>query len=358
MDDEITPEASVTGKKRTRMVRSYPNYTLEDSLAIARTIHESNAGLPFDRKLLARALGTTATSSGFTMKLNSSAKYGLTQGGYNDASISITARGESIVAPTGDDERRRALIEAATQPDVFENFYRMLNGKRLPEDTYAQNVLQRELGIPPELTDECLGIIKANGRYVGILRNEGDSAYVELDQKAKSSAPPSHEKPQSDDESEPGPIGQQAETNQSQRTTGGIFIGHSGTATSIAKYVSTLFEKFGIPCGAADSDTPETGWLVSARVSSIMRDCSAAILILPEDSENGDNESAQSILYQLGAASVLYGERIVILKPAGVELDPALAAIPFVEYQSENLDTLGLPLLNRLHQTGIVRVTL
>ena len=41
-----------------------------------------------------------------------------------------------------------------------------------PDDTHAENLLQREVGIAPELTTECLGILRANGLYTGIL--EGD----------------------------------------------------------------------------------------------------------------------------------------------------------------------------------------
>ena len=75
------------------MVRPYPVHTLEEASIIASAIQERNSGLPFDRVLLAKALGTTPTSSGFTMKLNSSAKYGLTRGGYNDDRIELTPRG-------------------------------------------------------------------------------------------------------------------------------------------------------------------------------------------------------------------------------------------------------------------------
>ncbi|MCH8109798.1 MAG: hypothetical protein IIB15_06685, partial [Chloroflexi bacterium] len=59
-------------RKRTRMVRPYPTHTLEDALSVAVAVQDSNAGLPFDRVLLAGALGTTPACSGFTMKLNSS----------------------------------------------------------------------------------------------------------------------------------------------------------------------------------------------------------------------------------------------------------------------------------------------
>ena len=87
--------------KRTRLVRPYPIHTLEVALSVARAIQESNAGLPFARTDLAGALGTTPSSSGYTIRLNSSAKYGLTRGGYNADLISLTHLGQSIVAPEG-----------------------------------------------------------------------------------------------------------------------------------------------------------------------------------------------------------------------------------------------------------------
>ena len=58
--------------RRRRVTRPYPTYTLEDALSVAEAIYEVNAGLPFDRELLAGALGTTPKSSAFTMRLNAS----------------------------------------------------------------------------------------------------------------------------------------------------------------------------------------------------------------------------------------------------------------------------------------------
>ena len=83
-------------------------------LEITRSIHEKNAGLPFDRVRLAKAMGTTPASSAFMMKLNSSAKYGLTEGGYSDARISLTGLGEKAAKADP-----AAIIEAAMRPQTF-----------------------------------------------------------------------------------------------------------------------------------------------------------------------------------------------------------------------------------------------
>ena len=160
-----------TSGRRTRRVRSHPPRTLEESLSIARAIQQDNSGIPFDRGLLAKAIGSTCESSSFIQKLNSSAAYGLTIGGYRDENISITPRGEACTTPRTEEELQTALLEAAIAPDVFRKFYKRLDGKEIPKNEYVQNLLQRELGVPSNLTSECFDIIKANGVFADVIQS-------------------------------------------------------------------------------------------------------------------------------------------------------------------------------------------
>ena len=88
-----------TRSRRTRLTRPYPTHTLEGALGVPEAIQNVNSGLPFDREHLAGALGTTPSSSAFTMRLNASANYGLTQGGYADKTISRTPLPAASLAP-------------------------------------------------------------------------------------------------------------------------------------------------------------------------------------------------------------------------------------------------------------------
>ena len=347
-------------RKRTRIVRPYPIHTLEDALSVAVAVQNSNAGLPFDRVLLARALGTTPASSGFTMKLNSSAKYGLTIGGYNDALISLTDMGVAIVAPREDAELNQAIGEAANRPDVFSRFYQMLDGKRLPEDEYAQNMLQRESSIHPDLTSECLGIIKANGLYAGILREESGFLYIRLQEPQESGL-------ERGDEGQ----GTVSETSIQERDTqampyearaalprGKIFIGHSGNLNAV-RFVKELLDDFGISYGSVEEDGEDTQ-PVSVRVSNEMRGCASAILVLANnDSDMGDSDdkAAERMLYQLGAASVLYGDRIVMLIETGLEAAQNVPDLHRVTFDGERPEKAGLALLRELHKAGVISVT-
>ena len=357
MSQENGGEGPHLPQRRTRLVRSYPVYTLEDTLSIATTIQETNAGLPFDRILLAGALGTTPASSGFSMRLNSSAKYGLTVGGYNDMRISLTPLGAAIVAPEGQDELRLALAEAAMKPDLFARFHRMLDGKRLPEDAYAQNMLQRELGVHPSLCNECLGIIKANGLYVGVLNAVGDRFYVDLSGLSGSGSAPAVD---SRDVARSGMVDPAAHSPalEGNPPTGKVFIGHADSHEAVG-FVERVLDQLGIPHTVAGEED-DSGQQTPLRVSDEMRSCSAAILVFaddrPGDGAAGTN-SPERMLFQLGAASALYGDKIVILRESGLQVGSLAPDLRFVELDRDKPEAAGLALISELQMVGAIKVT-
>ena len=333
---------SEQAKKRTRIVRPYPNCTLEDAVAVATAIQEANSGLPFDRVLLADEVGTTPSSSGFTIKLNAAARYGLTQGAYNDDNIALTPRGQSVVAPTTREERRLALIEAALAPEPFERFFRMLAGRQMPsDDTYAQNLLQREVGIDPGLTAECLSILRENGLYTGIL--EGD--VVTLPPSSGSGAPPV-------DLSGPEDMTAVDEAQRPSR----VFVGHTGAGEPVV-LVRDLLDRFEVPYlvmdiyGASQDRRP-----VSEEAADEMRSCSAAIMVLPEGADG--TRMMGVLLCHVGAASVLYGDRLVLLGgPRGNDLDDLIRGMARVDFDAGNPANTGLGLLQTLSKSGVLKIS-
>ena len=371
MDEQpnvATGEATAS-RKRTRTARPYPVHTLEEATAVASAIFETNAGLPLDRVLLAKSLGTTPASSGFTTKLNSSAKYGLTQGGYNDERIAVTRLGASVVAPKSSDERHQALVDAALEPEIFGRFYKLLDGKRVPEDAYAGNMLQRELDVPESLTDECLRILKANGAHVGVLVELGDHLYVTLTGEQEFSEvvapePPVQRpsKPVRRDVQKDGrkpdvePDRPQPSDEASARSEADtrIFIGHVGDQ-DVVDYLKGVLDDFDVGYDVAEGD-PADEAPVSADVSKTMRECDAAVLVFGK-SGAGRDASATKMLYQLGAASLLFGDRIVSVREVGSDADGQAPSTPNgVEFQRDRLGDLGLALLKELHRTGVVSV--
>lgn len=357
-------ENVVAQRKRTRVVRPYPVYNLRETIDVAATIHEKNSGLPFDRVLLAKAMGTTPTSSAFTMKLNASAKYGLTTGGYNDDKITLTSQGASVVAPKDNDERRQALLQAAMEPELFRRFYQMLDGKKVPEDVFAQNKLS-ELGVDPRLVEECLEIIKSDGLYVGLLGDVGGSLYVSLSGAHSSSETvgelsvatlKSNSLKFGDIEVSSEPVVNHADSTPN---TGRIFIGHIG-APEVVDFIKTVLDEFDLSYGVLESGYDDQR-PVNAEAAKLMRECDAAILVFARPSwalVSGGREisGTETMTYQLGAASVLYGDRVVSLTENGVELPGQDSGFQTLNFNRDRLGEIALVLLSELHRIGVIEV--
>ena len=348
-------QASDVGR-RTRVTRPYPSFTLQDSVSVAKAIYEVNAGLPFDRELLAGALGTTPKSSAFTMRLNASAAYGLTEGGYNDPDIRLTNLGETVVAADGEDERARA--EAAMTPEIFGGFYELLDGRILPQSEYLHNILQRQLGIRPDLAEECLGILQDNGEFAGII-SEVDGGYlvrlpdpdiavqpVVAPGKIATELPTPYQTGRLPD----APTHREPVRDAKKR----IFIGQIGDSDA-AKYVASMLEELGISTASPQIPEGDADLLVPQNVSQAMRESSAAVLVF----RSGDNawSSRDKMIGMLGAASVLFDDRVVLLHESGEQLNIGLNELNHIEFDGECPGESGLKLLIALHKSGVINVS-
>lgn len=362
-----TPKEDQRSRKRTRMVRQYPVHPLEDALAVATAIQEVNRGEPFDRVLLAGALGTKPASSSYTTRLNASLKYGLTEGGYASKDISLTALGQSITAPTGGPERRQALVQAALRPELFHNFYRALDGKRMPPDQYARNTLQRDGDVHPDLTNECLGIIKQNGLFVGILGDVGGAQYVSL---SGAHAPADQARPGVADvpyeshgveTADPGDLGAAAPAAPiaAPGSAARLLIAHAGDP-GVVETIRRTFDSFGIGYAAIES-ADAVQHPPDRETSEALRSCDAAVLVLamPEGLPGDGRIEAlnkESTIFMLGAVA-LYGDRVVLLREKGLDRLPQEATLRTLQFRRDNLDELSLRLLQELHRMSVIQVS-
>ena len=344
--------------RRTRVSRPYPIYTLEDALSIARAIQDVNAGLPFDRELLAGAIGTTPKSSTFITRLNASAWYGLTEGGYNDPDICLTLLGQAAVASESESERRRALTTAALNPDTLSGFYELFDGRHLPQSTYLYNILQRELGVRSDLVEECLAILLDNGEFAGIITSEDETYRVELPEPLD----PVGSSALTDDADNRGvndrqPADPATRLSNVQETDGqkrkAIFIGHIGDSDAVS-YVSSMLDQFNIPSAATSIPEEDSGLLVPREVGSAMRKSYAAVLVF----RSGDDSwsSRDRMIALIGAASVLFDDRVVILHEEGEQMSIKVDGMANIGFDIEKPGESGIKLLTALHKAGVLTI--
>jgi hypothetical protein len=363
-----------TSGKRTRLVRPYPIHTLEYALEIASTIQEAGSGLPFDRAMLAEAMGTTPASSGFTLRLNSSAKYGLTEGGYSDTAITLTPLGQRVVAPRDPVDGHQALLEAAMEPAVFAKFYHRLNGKHLPEEAFAKNMLQHDSHIDARLVDECLSIIMANGLFAGIIEEKGGALTVkapvfapkrgpiEYTSESIGYGPPSEtvDDPTDFEPPETGtgrqgedcrpPLREKtviAERAASTPPNYQVYISHSGQDAAV-EAVCGVLAAFEMPYILG---TPGEG-VSGLDAHLMMRQCRSAIFVT--GGEEGDETS--NLIFQLGAASMLFERRIVVCQIAVGAAPSMPSSVRVVTFDSEDQGDWGLRLLRALQVAGAIQI--
>ena len=344
--------------KRTRITRPYPTHSFQDALPVAETIQRVNGGQPVETELLADALGTSAKSSTFVQKLNASSKYGMTIGSYSDSFIELTELGESITAPGSAQERDESVVEAVTKPEIFGKFYRIYSGKRMPEDIYASNTLVRELGVPRELTEECLGIIRRNGLVSGLVSDQSGILMVRSVAESEEAGYYGAEPP-----SGSGPYDDGAREDASSRSEHGTeILVVSEPDDPIRGDVNGLVEGFSVPCRSVGLVDAPGGRIISQELSDALDSARGCIFVWPRDSGPGNGGGAPRpiVWAAYGALSYRLGDRLIVLVNDDgddtafglVSGDPVTAVV-----RAARGESIYPKLMAALIQTGIVRIS-
>jgi predicted nucleotide-binding protein len=93
-----------------------------------------------------------------------------------------------------------------------------------------------------------------------------------------------------------------------------------------------------------------------------MKECHSAVLIFTADEEFRDAEGeviwrpSENVIYELGAAAVLYENRIVIFKEEGIDFPTNFRDIGHISFEKDKLDAKGLDLVRELIALGLLKV--
>lgn len=140
-----------------------------------------------------------------------------------------------------------------------------------------------------------------------------------------------------------------------------IFVGHGGNRKPMEQLVKILNE-YGIPHKEA-VDEASRARPIPQKVAETMRECGAAILVFTADKEYFDKDGqpiwrpSENVSHELGAASVLYGERIVVFKEKGIELPSNFSSIGYIEFEKDKLSDKGIELFRELVSMKILTIS-
>ena len=351
------------GKKRGRSKSPpFPRNSLKTTLQLAESIEQNNAGDPYDRLDLAKSIGLTPESSRLRTLIISSGRYGLTKGGYIAERIELTPLGSSIVAPTADDNSNASLRKSLLTPKLFNTIYTKFNKKALPREEVFKSTLKKEFGVESTDIDSCHRIIMENIKDYGLSQQFNEKMFLNLDKlsKVETSAPEGKEpesvlelETQTSDEGIPRPEPPKSVTKQ-------IFVAH-GKNIKPLEQLKKILDQFKIPYKVA-IDEANQGRPISQKVSDLMHECSSAILIFTKDEETKDLDDniiyrpSDNVVFELGAASVLYGNKIVIFKEDEVSFGSDFKDLGYISFDSDQLDAKAMDLIKELVGFGLLKL--
>lgn len=351
------------GREAGSRNRAFPAHTLEKALQVVQAIVDAGASRPMDRLLVAQAINRTPSSSEFRSILSSSLKYGLTEGTEKADFIKPTPIGLQIAKPVTESERQAALLRAVNTPPLFQRVYAHFNKQRLPRADFFKNILERQFDVDESHADEVANLIHENARYVGVLQKMGTSDYINLDL-AKSAANLSAESldpaaPAASDSSEEEPDREASGLVQTG-TPKQIFVAH-GKKHGPLKEVQAILNRFKIPYVVAQEEA-HAGRPISVKVAEMMRACSAGLFIFTKDEEFQDKDGtpiwrpSENVVFELGAGSVFWGKKIIILKEEGVGFASDYRDLGYITFQEGHLSSIGMQLFMEFIAFDFVKV--
>jgi hypothetical protein len=351
------PAAVPAPEKRSYISQTeIPSLSLDKALRIATAIGENYGYKPSSPLQVAKALDISPTTGGFKTLTGASIAYGLTNGGYNADSISITPLGLRIVRSTIDGDDLVAKREALLKPRVVREFLQKYDGAPFPKGTIAQNVLM-EMGVPPDRAADALKLIVEGADAVGFLHTIKDRKYVELGDVSVPAVDDEQEEEITEDVEPirngtlppPTPISRSSTPAaaipapiimMTDARAKRVFITH-GKNKDLIEPIKKLLSLADLePMVSVQTQTVSQP--MPSKVMGEMRSCGAAIIHVDDEHHIIDKDGVEhivlndNVLIEIGAAMAIYGERFILIVKEGLKLPSNLTGLLELRYKGNS----------------------
>jgi hypothetical protein len=343
----------------------FPLASLQQAQKIASSLVDNFAGKDAPPPDIALAMSVSPTSSAWPSLAGSSIAYGLTDGGVNANKIKLTPLGRKLVAPENDGDDLIARREAILKPRISKEFFERYRRAKFPNDAIGVNVL-KSLGIPADRAQSALEIVKANGRYAGIIRDTPTGPFVSLDSPgvpAPTATPALPEHDEVDDTAQATGSSDSAEmavaapstalplkgiptpvspSPASDAKANRVFITHGKQKEIVAQIKELLV--FGNFEPVVSVERESTAIPVPEKVFEDMRACGAGVIHVGAEGTYLDRDGNEhtkindNVLIEIGAAMALYGKKVILLVEKGVTLPSNLQGLYRCEFDGDKLD--------------------
>jgi predicted nucleotide-binding protein len=313
--------------------------------------------------------------------------YGLTTGGVNAPNFELTQLGDAATGPD-EDVQLQAKRTAVLSIEPYKQCLNAFNTKRVPAPNALMEQLRDRFNVPADRAKECMEFLLADARYVGFIHKaQAGGEFFNLAGAKAPAATTSSARAEDEDDSYIGSVGTMdiPETVEPPRLTvvrnsgeetpptppapeagRKLFIAHGKDRGPLEEIKKNL-DRISVPYAVA-VDEANRGRPISAKVATLMREeCSAAIFIFTADehSQQTDQDGnlkdvwrpSENVVYELGAASILYGNRIVIFKDSRVTLPSDFSDLGYIPFEEGKIAQYSGNLIQELVELKIIKVT-
>jgi predicted nucleotide-binding protein len=261
------------------------------------------------------------------------------------------------------------LLRSVCTPPLLKSIYDHFNKQKLPRVDFLRNVLARQFDVDDEHTEELANLLIENADFAGILQKISGSNYVNLDLAKIGGSSELKEDPdnldvrsvpdQSDIDALVSDRADEKESaNRSQPRR--IFVAH-GRKHGPLKEIQAILHKFKIPFAVAQEEA-HAGRPISVKVAEMMQECSAGLFIFTKDEEFRDKDDqpvwrpSENVVFELGAGSMIWGKKIIILKEEGVNFASDYRDLGYITFQEGQLSSIGMQLFMELIAFDFIKI--
>jgi predicted nucleotide-binding protein len=351
------------------VVRPFPAHTLEKALIIINAIVDKGGSKQMDRLLVADAIGRTPSSSEYKRLLSSSRAYGLTTGTEKADYVVPTELGLRIVKPLHPEESLQAMVQACMNIELLARLWRQFNKQKLPDAKFLKNTLERSYELEAQYAEEFAVLAVENAKFCGVLQDISGAKYIRLEEPSLAAATSNSQQPApandiEEDGDEPEVITQLTPPAPTLPPVPApavekkpkLFIAH-GKNTKPLEDLKKILDGFGIQYVVA-VDEPHAGRPISAKVAQLMNDCTAGIFIFTKDElfhrkeKSGEYEEvwrpSENVIYELGAAGIIWERKIIILKQDGVNFPSDFSDLGYISFAEGEINAKAMHIMQEL----------
>lgn len=233
-----TPKPAPTEepKDRKRPAVRYPAYSLIESVAVAKAIHEQGGGVASRDRLAAFLQYSTTNSGAFFGRIAAARLFGLITSRGSD--FVITPLAQKILLPVFPEQTREGLVEAFLNVPLFKDMYEEHDkgGKPLPPEMGMKNLFRSKFGMDARQAADAYRGLMESADAAGFFTTRNARSHLIIPQLTQQRPPAP---PATADEQPPAANG----SGSGGDGSGGGRPG-TGLADVKAAYVTTLIDLF------------------------------------------------------------------------------------------------------------------